>query len=83
MSIIDQLLLPNLSLAERDDKFRTTALAGFYPGAAAVPLGNLAHDGESSTRPFDIAPYSPLEKLKYPLGMLTIPIAFPPDPWGR
>jgi hypothetical protein len=33
------------SLAERNDKFRTAALAGLYPSAAAMPLGNLPHDG--------------------------------------
>src|SRR6266436_7465253 len=56
--------------AEGDDEFRTAALTGLHPSAATMSLGNLPHDGEPSARSFDLAPYGPLEKVKYALRVL-------------
>jgi hypothetical protein len=52
------------AVAERNDKFRTAALARFHPSTAAMPLGNLPYDGEPSAGSFDLSPHCPLEKLK-------------------
>ena len=70
LSIIDESSLQIFSSGERNDKFRTAALAGLYPSTAAMPLGNLPNDGKPRARPFDLSPYSSLEQLKYALSVL-------------
>src|SRR5688572_24533519 len=52
------------AVTKRDDKLRSASLAGLYPRAPTVSLGDLSHDGKPGSRPLDLPSDGALEKLK-------------------
>lgn len=48
--------------AERKDELCAASLGGLYPGASAVPFGDLPNNGQLRSGPLDVPPSRPLEE---------------------